>query len=131
MKLICLFLTRIIVTMCSENEFVFIAGDLNARTGSLSDYIPNDRFLNEMFDIDGDSRANFEKYRTLKICPYLLIVVRWIKKINARGLMLIDLYRNNNLFIVNGHLGKYANAGHFTFREKSVIDYLITTVECF
>jgi hypothetical protein len=37
----------------------------------------------------------------------------------------------NNIFIANRRLGQDKNVGEFTFREKSVIDYLIASADCF
>jgi hypothetical protein len=43
------------------------------------------------------------------------------RKINSHGLRLIDICRNNNMFILNGRIGNDQN-GAFTFKHKSVID---------
>ena len=41
------------------------------------------------------------------------------------------MYKNNNLFIVNGRFGKDKGIGTTTFREKSLIDYILCSAESF
>jgi len=60
-------------------------------------------------------------------CPEHL----WIKTPNSNGLALVDICRNNNLFILNGRMGTDKDTGQFTYRNSSVIDYAIATAECF
>ena len=51
-------------------------------------------------------------------------------KTNAHGIRLIELCRNNNLFIFNGGIHNDLT-GKYTFKDKSVIDYTIATADCF
>jgi hypothetical protein len=104
-----------------------LTGDVNGRVAQMSDFIPSDPFLNDIFDIDLASRDHFDKYILLENLAIPLSRTSKDKITNANGLMLIDLCRNNNLFIANGRLSQDKNVGEFTFREKSVIDYLIAS----
>ena len=52
-------------------------------------------------------------------------------KLNTNGYKLLDICKNNNLFILKGRLSADSDVGRFTFREKSVIDYVIASAECF
>lgn len=38
-----------ITKFCSEHDYVYLCGDINAQTGELSDYITDDKFLNRYF----------------------------------------------------------------------------------
>lgn len=49
--------------------------------------------------------------------------------INNEGNKLLELCKSNNLCILNGRCGADKNIGNFTFRNTSVIDYTITSVE--
>ena len=51
------------------------------------------------------------------------------KKTNAHGIRFTDICRNNDLFILNGSLYNDTD-GNFTFKQKSVIDYVIATADC-
>ena len=53
------------------------------------------------------------------------------EKTNAHGMLLIDICRNNNIFILNGRAGSDSGLGNYTFRDKSVLDYVIATADCF
>ena len=48
---------------------------------------------------------------------------------NNHGFKLIDLCKNNNLFIFNGRLDKDRLLGQYTFIHTSVIDYTIGTID--
>ena len=40
---------------------------------------------------------------------------------------LLEFYKDNSLFIVNGRVGKDKNIGRFTCRNASVVDYCISS----
>ena len=48
---------------------------------------------------------------------------------NNTGFKLLDICKNNNLFILNGRTGKDKHRGNFTFRQASVIDYTLASVD--
>ena len=50
-------------------------------------------------------------------------------KTDISGYWLTDLCKNNNIFIMNGRFGKNKGVGAATFRDKSVIDYTLCTVD--
>jgi hypothetical protein len=108
-----------------------LAGDLNARTAKLADFLPSDSYINDFFNIDDDSRSHFDSYSILENLGVPLCRNSLDTRTNSHGLMLIELCRNNNLFIVNGRFGNDANTGKFTFRDRSAIDYLIVSTHCF
>ena len=55
-----------ITQMCSDYKYVTLAGDINAKTSQLNDFIPSDPYLNDYFGIDSESRAHFDKYTILE-----------------------------------------------------------------
>ncbi|MEW8547682.1 MAG: endonuclease/exonuclease/phosphatase family protein [Candidatus Thiodiazotropha sp.] len=44
-----------ITSMCSSHKYVYITGDLNARTANLIDYVQLDEFLAEEFELDDET----------------------------------------------------------------------------
>ena len=50
---------------------------------------------------------------------------------NTNGFKLIELCKNNNLFLLNVRSFKDKAEGKFTFRDKSISDYVISTSDCF
>ena len=119
------------MSMCSSNKYVIISGDVNARTGKLTDYVKLDHYFSDMFDFD-DEIANFiNKTEMLENLNIPLTRSTTDTKTNNSGYWLIDLCKNNNLFIINGRVGKDKGFGLKTFRYTSTIDYTICTANCF
>ena len=50
------------------------------------------------------------------------------KKKNNIDFKLMDICKNNNLTILNGRFGDDKNVGQTTFRDVSVIDYVIASL---
>ena len=116
---------------CSNFKYVYLIGDTNGRTGKASDFISSNAHLNTVFEIDIDTQAFFDKYILLENLAIPLERCSLDKRSNVNGMRLIEICRNNNLFILNGRLFKDQHKGTFTFRDKSVIDYAIASAECF
>jgi hypothetical protein len=53
------------------------------------------------------------------------------KKKNNHGYKLLDICKNNNLVMMNGRFDNDKIIGKMTFRNVSVIDYLITSIKGF
>lgn len=53
------------------------------------------------------------------------------KKKNNSGFRLIDICKINNLSILNGRYGHDKNTGAMTFRDTSVIDYVLVSAKAF
>lgn len=120
-----------ITSMCSNHKYVFITGDFNARTSHLNDFTQLDQFVSDMFEFDEDTVNFFDKTNFLDRLSIPLQRASKDTKINNLGYWLIDICKNNNLFITNGRFGKDNGIGSATFRDKSVIDYTICTAESF
>ena len=97
----------------------------------MRDYIPPDEFnipeIN-LFDFESGTNEAFKVLENIKIQLYR---ESKDKKNNVLGITLLDICRNNNLFMLNGRYGNDKNVGQFTFRDKSVIDYVLATANCF
>jgi len=112
-------------------KYVFLVGDTNGRTGRLKDFTQTDNYLNEYLQIDAEAQAYLNKHALLENLPIPLERCSQDQRTNTHGIRLIELCRNNNLFILNGRLFKDRHLGSFTFRDKSTIDYVIASAECF
>jgi len=120
-----------ITSMANTYKYIWLAGDFNARTSKIPDFIPSDPFIDEMFDVDLDLQTHFNKHTILENLSYTLNRASKDNKTNTHGMRLIELCRNNNLFILNGRSGSDNTVGNFTFRDRSVIDYVISSAENF
>ena len=117
--------------LCSEHKYCLFIGDVNARTASMPDFIPTDDFLSEYFQFDDEIITLFNKAQILENSGFPLSRCSQDSQTNAHGVMLTDLCKNNNLFILNGRVGHDKSRGRFTYRNVSVIDYAFATPECF
>lgn len=95
---------------------VLVTGDFNARTGTSTDFIVYDRYIDVGPDED--------------IVRYTDIPERVNKDrvIDTYGRRLLELCKSTNLLIANGRWGFDNNIGDFTYlgeRGCSVVDYLI------
>ena len=109
-----------------SNNSVFIIGDLNARTGVMPDFITTnsvdqDIFPNDMIDFMNDVDK-------LKLAGISLERASQDKgKPNSHGYKLIDLCKNNNLYIVNGRAGQDKGVG----KGVSLVDYAVASANIF
>lgn len=110
---------------------MYLTGDTNSRTGQMKDFVPVDNFLSDLYEIDEESHAFLNKYTILENLSVPLERSSHDNRTNTHGMRLIEICRNNNLFLLNGRLFSDRNVGAPTFRDKSVIDYAISTAECF
>ena len=53
------------------------------------------------------------------------------RQVNNNGYKLLELCKNNNLFIANGRIGRDKLVGRHSFRNVSVIDYTIASASLF
>jgi hypothetical protein len=120
-----------ITKKCQENKYVYLAGDTNSRVGTLRDFIRSDQHINHIFDIDDELQSQLDKYTILENLSISLNRNSADKRTNTHGLRLIDICKNNNIFILNGRMFQDQHVGNFTFRDSSVIDYVIATAECY
>lgn len=124
-------LEREITSVCGKYKYVLVSGDINARTAGLRDYVRADEFLSDIFDFDMETRSFFDKINVLEQLNIPTERVSKDTKTNNTGNWLIETCKNNNLFIINGRVGKDRGVGAPTFRDKSVIDYTLSTADCF
>ena len=119
-----------ITSMCGQSSFVCLTGDMNARTSTLCDFITADSFIADLFEFDQETLQFYnqaEQLHTLYINKNRLFRD---KLTNSNGYKLIEIYINNNLFILNGRFGKDNTVGNLTVRNQSLIDYTICSFDC-
>ena len=116
-----------ISSMCISHKYVLLLGDFNPRIQTKEDFLDVDDFFAEHLNFDESLRQfynislllenfNMAKFRTSKD-----------KTVNNEGNILLETCKSNNLFILNGRCGKDKNVGAFTFKQCSVIDYIIVS----
>ena len=104
-------------------EKTFIVGDLNSRTGRLSDILESDKYLDAEYD-DNDILCDDEFYHDNNIFKSHR---NMDSIVDNNGRKLIFLCKSTDHIIANGRLHKDTE-GKFTFcasRGQSVTDYLL------
>ena len=108
-----------ITNTCGDAMFA-LCGDLNARTGTLLDFVEFDNTFNSLPDeyIPDTYIPRFSSDST----------------VNNNGVKLIDFCKSTGLRIVNGRKGNDEGKGMytlFTYNGRSVVDYLVCSQELF
>ena len=117
-----------VTSMCSQYSYVILTGDINARTAELRDFTEMDSFLADYFDFESETLEFFDQQAKLRLAGIPLQRKSKDKKTNNNGFRLLEICKNNNLLIANGRIGKDKNIGSLTFRNTSLIDYTICSV---
>ena len=120
-----------ITSIRSQYDFVYLVGDMNAQTAKMQDYTETDPFLSNLFDFDQETETFFDQKSNLERNGIMLDRASQDLKKNSHGYKLVDICKNNNLIIINGRFGDDKNIGAMTFRNISVIDYVISSIEGF
>ena len=120
-----------ITSHCSQYKYIILIGDINARTAELRDYTVADNFIADFFYFETETLEFFDQQS--KLISYGVQVQRRSqdRKTNNNGFKLLEICKNINLFIVNGRIGKDKTIDKLTFRDISLIDYTICSVEMF
>ena len=116
-----------IMSFCSTYEYVYITGDFNAQTARIRDFTCTDASLDKYLDLDQQTIDYFDQESFLLTNNILVDRASQDNKINNVGYRLVDICKNNNLYILNGRYGQDKGIGKYTFRDQSVIDYSITS----
>ena len=105
-------------------------GDFNSRTGILADYVIADTFISEMNGNDILLEESKYKLEYLEKLNIPLIRKSADLTTNNYGHQLIDFCKNNDLFILNGRLENDTDVPKTTCKDRSLIDYFISSPEC-
>ena len=120
--------------LCEQGDPIGLLGDFNAKTGTLQDYVETDKSLLDIFDmLDDVDLINFmyDYENIVKAGASLIRKSTCTARTNTYGHMLLDMCRKNNIYIVNGRLGKDKHAGECTCQDVSVIDYFLASSKLF
>ncbi|CAG2200728.1 unnamed protein product [Mytilus edulis] len=123
-----------LITLKDQSTATALLGDFNARTGSLCDYIIPDDELSKILNYDGIDEIDRCLYDYYNLCLYNVSLQRSSEdkgRINVYGNKLLQLCKNNCLYIANGRIGNDKNMGKVTSKETSLVDYLIVSGDLF
>ena len=105
-------------------------GDLNARIGTYIEHTEFnlDKIAIEQYGIDDDVINYLNNGQTLQNHAIKSVRMSQDKIKNNYGNKLLQICRNNNLYVCNGRV-KGDEIGALTCVKGSVIDYLISTID--
>ena len=123
-----------LTSFMQEHNKCAVIGDFNARSGTLQDYtIPDDHLL-QILQLDEENEVLDGLYDFKILDTANAPLGRYSNDqghCNNYGYKLIEFCKNNNLFIVNGRVGKDKMIGKVTSKDTSTVDYLITSANLF
>ena len=111
----------------TNNQYVVLLGDFNARIGLLPDINVVDTFI---YDQVGISIADVNNASSAKVLPEKVSLERVSRDVvvNRLGAKLIDLCKSSEMVILNGRSFSDINVGKFTCKNASVVDYTLCTM---
>jgi hypothetical protein len=106
----------------------------SAKTGKLLDYVETDKSLLNIFDLQDDVDLINYMYDYENIVNAGASLSRnsnCTGRPNTYGHMLLDFCGKNNMYIVNGRVGKDKLIGECTCQYVSIIDYFLSSSKLF
>ena len=114
---------RELINISHDSKYICLAGDFNSRTRSDLDYLQADE--NEIIDVFSIFQNDVDELSNQNI-PLIRGNLDTTK--NNFGNLLLDLCKYNNLFIINGRIGKNT-IGKLTSKNAAVVDYFIASTD--
>ncbi|MCG8112265.1 MAG: reverse transcriptase domain-containing protein [Candidatus Thiodiazotropha taylori] len=112
---------------CAESKNILLFGDFNSRCKDLCDYIQFDSYIADMHGMRELYEENHTLLNIFQQCNIPVSRKSVDKSTNSYGYQLLDMCRNNDLFLLNGRIGRdYINPG-LTCKNRSTVDYFIST----
>ena len=115
----------------AKSKNVLLFGDFNSRVGINRDFVVCDRYISEF---QGNEELFQENTSILNYFDSYNIPLQRNSAdltVNFYGQQLLDLCRYNNLFILNGRLGTDKRSPKTTCKDRSTVDYFISSVHIF
>ena len=104
----------------------WLAGDFNARTGNLDDFIELDECVADSVGIDSQN-GMFLDTEFFNSAGIKQKRENLDKVVNKSGKKLLDLCKYLNLLIINGRVGQDKHIGQLTCGAASTVDYMIAS----
>ena len=111
----------------SQSKHCILFGDLNARCGNLQDYTVMSELLTEFCDLQTFQTEEGEIFRNFALYNIPLDRNTADNSCNNYGLQLIDLCKNNNIFMWNGRMFSEQESPQLTCKNASTVDYFLSS----
>ena len=119
-----------VTEMCGKFDTVLLCVDFNAQTAELPDYTTSED-LSEFLYFDNITTSYYDQKSAMETNSININRKSCDKKKNNHGYKLVDMCKNNNIFILNGRYGNDNHTGKVTFCGISLIDYVISSLNAY
>jgi hypothetical protein len=111
------------ISLSMDCKYVYLMGNFNSRVGQLPDWFSPDDFQLHLHKCEDTFNASIET-RTMIFNNNQIPLYRRVKyvHVNDYGYKLIDLCKNNDIYIVNGRVGGDKYVGGLTCKSSSTVD---------
>ena len=113
----------------SSNIILF--GDFNSRTSSLDDFVICDNFICDIQGNDELYMENEDVFNCFEQCDIPLLRKTSDHTTNFYGPQMVEFCKYNNIFILNGRMDKDLEQPKLTCKDRSTVDYFISTAQNF
>lgn len=120
-------LQREILRKCPDNSHIILMGDFNSRTGEKPDFLNIDEYLSDKYGLDFLQSENSEIIDHFYKNKIPLQRKNPDKIMNSYGTQMIEFCKMANLYILNGRIGQSIQNSKYTCKDKSVIDYFLSS----
>lgn len=120
-----------LINISRECKYVCLMGDFNSRIGKLNDFVEVDDFLTNVIQCNSVEIENIDILSFFDNINIPAVRTAQDTSTNNFGYKLIDFCVNNNLYIVNSRVGNDKGVGAFTCKNRSTVDYVLSSRELF
>ncbi|MEW8546419.1 MAG: endonuclease/exonuclease/phosphatase family protein, partial [Candidatus Thiodiazotropha sp.] len=114
---------------CTETKNILLFGDFNSRCKNLPDHIKFDEYISDIYGMQELYDENSHILDLFERFDVPLHRKSADDSVNAYGYSLLEMCKNNDLFILNGRIGSDHVCPNLTCKNKSTVDYFISSAQ--
>lgn len=112
---------------CTETKNILLFGDFNSRCKNLPDHTKFDEYISDIYGMHELYEENTGTLDLFECYEVPLDRKSADESANAYGYSLLNMCKNNDLFILNGRIGSDFICPTLTCKNKSTVDYFISS----
>ena len=112
---------------CTETKNILLFGDFNSRCKTLPDHTKFDEYISDIYGMQELYEENNSMLDLFECYEVPLDRKSADESANAYGYSLLNMCKNNDLFILNGRIGSDFTCPTLTCKNKSTVDYFISS----
>ena len=116
---------------CADSSSIILMGDFNSRTGVQEDIFCSDEFLSDIHGLEFIEQELNDVKTSFLQNKISLRRESDDKSVNHYGTQMIRFCKYNDLYILNGRVGRSMHNAKYTCKDSSVIDYFLCSSSLF